>query len=61
VNCWGAGISDVSVLVKLPNIEVLSLSVNCISSLQHFSTCSKLRELYLRKNEIEDLTQVSQC
>jgi hypothetical protein len=60
VNCWGANISDVSVLVKLPNIEVLSLSVNSINSLQHFSTCSKLRELYLRKNEIEDLTQVFQ-
>lgn len=58
VNLWGAGLSDVSILHRLLNIEVLSLSVNEISSLSHFSKCSKLRELYLRKNQLRDLAEI---
>lgn len=36
----------------MPNVEVLSLSVNKIRSLQDFAYCSNLTELYLRKNEV---------
>ena len=37
----------------MPNLEVLSLSANKIISLQSFSHCAKLQELYLRKNAVQ--------
>ena len=40
------------------NVEILSLSVNKISSLAAFKYCRKLRELYLRKNRIASLTEL---
>ena len=43
LNLWGQDLDDVSVLSKLPNVEVLSLSVNRISSLAHFRNCSRLQ------------------
>ncbi|OMJ79287.1 hypothetical protein SteCoe_20708 [Stentor coeruleus] len=42
----------------MPNIEILSLSVNKISTLKPFSYCKKLTELYLRKNLIQDLSEI---
>lgn len=58
LNLWGQDLTDISILGRLPNVEVLSLSVNRISSLKDFSNCSKLQELYLRKNEVADLAEV---
>ena len=55
INLWGNEIDDVKLLRELPNLEVLSLSVNKISSLKEFAHCTKLQELYLRKNNISDL------
>lgn len=55
LNMWGQDIGDVSILKQLPRVEILSLSVNAISSLRHFFWCSQLCELYLRKNSIQDL------
>jgi Leucine-rich repeat (LRR) protein len=43
---------------NLPNVEVVSLSVNRISSLKDFQNCQNLRELYVRKNEIIDYHEV---
>jgi len=42
----------------VPNVEILSLSLNRISSLRDFVGCHKLTELYLRKNLIADLTEI---
>mmetsp|Transcript_24810 Transcript_24810/g.24314 ORF Transcript_24810/g.24314 Transcript_24810/m.24314 type:complete len:107 (-) Transcript_24810:381-701(-) len=42
----------------MPNIEICSLSLNKIISLQDFSSCKKLQELYLRKNLISDLLEI---
>mgnify|MGYP001075171197 CR=1 FL=1 len=39
LNVWGNSLSDISVIQKMPNIEVASLSVNCIDSLKDFSNC----------------------
>ncbi|CAB3373354.1 Hypothetical predicted protein [Cloeon dipterum] len=58
LNCWGNELTDVSLLQRMPNVEVLALSVNKISSLGDFRCCSKLRELYLRKNLISKLNEV---
>ena len=42
----------------MPLLEMLSLSVNKIGSLRHFSACANLVELHLRKNEVTDLGEV---
>lgn len=58
LNLWGNDLADVSVLSQLPNLEILSLSVNRISSLFSFQNLTKLKELYLRKNEIYDFEEL---
>eukprot|EP01012_Entosiphon_sulcatum_P065393 TRINITY_DN94335_c0_g1_i1.p1 TRINITY_DN94335_c0_g1~~TRINITY_DN94335_c0_g1_i1.p1 ORF type:complete len:282 (+),score=41.89 TRINITY_DN94335_c0_g1_i1:33-848(+) len=59
LNLWGNDLSDVSLLREMVNVEVLSLSVNKISTLKDFANCLKLQELYLRKNQIRDLEEVN--
>lgn len=59
LNLWGNELENVEVLREMHNVEVLSLSVNKISSLKHFQSCTKLTELYLRKNSIHDLSEVN--
>ncbi|OMJ76709.1 hypothetical protein SteCoe_23872 [Stentor coeruleus] len=58
LNLWGNDIEDVRILKDMPNLEVLSLSVNKISTLKPFQYCKKLTELYLRKNLIADLSEL---
>lgn len=58
LNCWGAELTDVSVLRSLSNVEVLSLSVNCITTLADIQHCKNLQELYIRKNQIQDLSEI---
>ncbi|KAA0200306.1 hypothetical protein HAZT_HAZT007300 [Hyalella azteca] len=58
LNCWGSELSDVSVIRKLPNVEVLSLSVNQISTLVDFQWCTNLQELYIRKNNVKDINEL---
>ena len=59
LNLWGANLVDVSILESMPNVEVLSLSLNGITSLEVFGRCKKLRELYLRKNKVADLEEIA--
>lgn len=58
INLWGSNLDDVSLLRQLVNLEVVSLSVNKISSLVDFASCFKIKELYLRKNLIADLNEI---
>jgi hypothetical protein len=58
LNLWGCDIEDISILQRLENIEIITLSVNNIKSLDSLSKCHKIRELYIRKNLIEDLNQL---
>ena len=58
LNMWGQDISDVDILLRMPNVEVLSLSVNGIRSLRSFGQCHRLRELYLRKNDVKNLADI---
>jgi cilla- and flagella-associated protein len=59
VNFWGNDIEDLSLIAtELPNVEIVSLSINKISTLKDFQGCFKLKELYLRKNNISDLREV---
>ena len=58
LNICGMNIMDVSILPYLQNLEVVSLSVNEIKTLQPFSYLPNLQELYLRNNKISDLEEV---
>ncbi|CAH1110763.1 unnamed protein product [Psylliodes chrysocephalus] len=58
LNCWGSELVDVSLLRKMPSVEVLSLSINKINSLSDFQFCTRLEELYVRQNDIQDICQV---
>ncbi|XP_075589797.1 LOW QUALITY PROTEIN: uncharacterized protein LOC124495798 [Dermatophagoides farinae] len=58
LNCWGCTLEDVSIVNRMPNVEVISLSINRIDTLKYFASCTLLQELYLRKNEIEDINEI---
>lgn len=58
LNMWGYNLKDVSIFQQMPNVEVVSLSMNEISTLRDFSSCMKLRELLLRHNTIQDLSEI---
>uniref|UniRef100_A0A8C5Q541 Cilia- and flagella-associated protein 410 n=1 Tax=Leptobrachium leishanense TaxID=445787 RepID=A0A8C5Q541_9ANUR len=58
LNCWGSHLSDISICCELPNLEVMTLSVNSISTLKPLSHCQNLAELYLRKNNISNLCEL---
>ena len=58
LNCWGAELDDISIIRKMKNVQILSLSVNNITSLADFQNCEELEDLFIRKNNIKDLNSV---
>ncbi|XP_066476888.1 cilia- and flagella-associated protein 410 [Tiliqua scincoides] len=58
LNCWGSRLADISICRELPNIEVITFSVNNISDLEPMNQCQNLTELYLRKNSIASLHEL---
>ncbi|NWX28213.1 CU002 protein, partial [Notiomystis cincta] len=48
----------ISICRDLPNIEVITFSVNGISDLEPLHQCQNLSELYLRKNNITSLEEL---
>jgi len=58
INLWGCKLANLGVLKQMPAVEIISLSVNNISTLADFACCANLKELYLRKNAISDLNEV---
>ncbi|KAG1941751.1 cilia- and flagella-associated protein 410-like [Pimephales promelas] len=58
LNCWGCNLTDISIFEQIPNVEVLTLSANHISSLEPISSCQHLSELYLRRNDIRSLCEL---
>ncbi|KAH9601405.1 hypothetical protein LSM04_001345 [Trypanosoma melophagium] len=58
LNVCAAQLTDIGVLRRAGNLEVLSLSLNELSDLGVLENCRRLCELYMRKNRIEDLNQV---
>ncbi|KAI6063136.1 Protein C21orf2 [Aix galericulata] len=48
----------ISICRDLPNVEVISFSVNGISDLEPLNQCQNLSELYLRKNNIGSLNEL---
>ncbi|XP_058152318.1 cilia- and flagella-associated protein 410 [Dasypus novemcinctus] len=58
LNCWGSRLTDISICREMPSLEVITLSVNSVSSLEPVSRCRHLRELYLRRNRIRSLAEL---
>ncbi|KEG12364.1 leucine rich repeat protein [Trypanosoma grayi] len=58
LNVCAAQLTDIGVLRRACNLEVLSLSLNELGELGVLENCRRLCELYLRKNRVEDLNQV---
>ncbi|KAF8297690.1 putative C21orf2-like protein [Trypanosoma cruzi] len=58
LNLWGEGFTDVTIVERIPGIEVLALAANQLTTLRPFASCTSLRELYLRKNDIKSLAEV---
>ena len=58
LNLWGNDLDDISIVSQMSALEVLSLSVNNISTLRDVQNCYNLRELYLRKNSVADINEV---
>ena len=58
INLWGNDLREVSLISQMHNLEVVSLSVNKISTLSPFKNLRHLRELHLRKNDIQNLEEL---
>lgn len=58
LNCWGSRLTDISICREMPSLEVITLSVNGVSTLEPVSQCRQLSELYLRKNRIPSLAEL---
>jgi len=58
LNLWGNDLDDVSIMMRMPSLELVSLSVNHITTLRHFSDCRRMRELHMRNNKIKDLNEI---
>ncbi|XP_058379210.1 cilia- and flagella-associated protein 410 isoform X1 [Diceros bicornis minor] len=58
LNCWGSRLTDISICREMPSLEVITLSVNSVSTLEPVSQCQQLSELYLRKNRIPSLAEL---
>lgn len=59
LNCWGSRLTDISICREMPSLEVITLSVNSVSTLEPVSRCQQLSELYLRRNRIASLSELS--
>lgn len=55
INLWGNEIDNLALLREMPNLEIVSLSHNRVTTLKDLSYCSKIQEIFLRKNLITDL------
>eukprot|EP01041_Mallomonas_annulata_P007898 gene7898-16168_t len=58
LDAFAMDIKSICRLDAFTKLEVVSLSLNSISSLEGFSKCVSLKELYIRKNKIENLSEI---
>ncbi|KAK4468604.1 hypothetical protein MN116_007795 [Schistosoma mekongi] len=58
LNLWGLKLKNVSMLKCMPNLKIINMSSNCLQSLESFTTCLNLCELYLRNNHIVNINEV---
>ena len=59
LNLYAEDLLDISLISKMPKIEVVSLSSNQISSLSPLANCLNVREIYLRNNNIDSFKELT--
>lgn len=59
LNMWGYNLVDVCIIEKMPNLEIAAFPVNNIVSLKPFASCYKIRELFLRHNQISNFQEIA--
>ncbi|OHT01219.1 hypothetical protein TRFO_32064 [Tritrichomonas foetus] len=59
LDLWGYQLADVSLIEKMPKLEIASLSLNKITTLKSFKGCTQLRNLFLRDNSISDFDELN--
>jgi len=58
LNLWGNDLEDITCISQVPNLEVISFTVNKIKSLKSFGNLTYLRELYMRNNKISNFDEI---
>lgn len=58
INLWGSNIDNIDIIADMPSLEIVSLSINKITTLKPFDGLPNLKELYLRKNLITDINEI---
>jgi len=58
LDVFSSELDEVSIIKSMPYLEICSLSLNSISTLEFFSTSQNMTELYLRKNKVSDLFEI---
>ncbi|EDV46117.1 uncharacterized protein Dere_GG18376 [Drosophila erecta] len=59
LNAWGNDLVDITICLRMPLLEVLALSLNKINTLSSLVNCTRLKELYLRKNDITSFDELN--
>lgn len=59
LNMWGYNLANVEIIEKMPNLEIAAFPVNNIISLKPFACCYKIRELFLRHNQIDNFQEIA--
>lgn len=59
LNCWGSRLTDISICREMASLEVITLSVNHVASLEPLSRCRQLAELYVRGNRVASLAELA--
>ena len=58
LNLWGLEINNIEIIKRMPNLKVVSLTLNKVDTLEPFSYCPLIQEIYLRKNQIQSLAEL---
>ena len=59
LNIWGEDIENIDIISEMKGLKLISLSANKISSLKPFENLVHLKELYLRQNNISDISEIN--
>ena len=58
LNLWGLEIHNIDIIKQMPNLKVVSLTLNKVDTLEPFSHCQLIQEIYLRKNMISSISEL---
>ncbi|CAH8863359.1 unnamed protein product [Trichobilharzia szidati] len=58
LNLWGLKLKDISMVKSMPNLKVVNMSANNLTTLEPFVNCFNLCELYVRNNQIANIDEV---